>query len=131
MQIQTLKTLTRTTGILSIVLAVLSVISMIGNAAQMASGKGVLQAAAGNLIFTLPLGLVGLATFILAIILLANFGKFQLKKAGAVLALLAGIFAWLIVLVALVLAIIAAALLLRLKIAENDETNVNSADPLL
>ena len=66
---------------------------------------------------------VGIATFVLAIILLRQNRRFNLSNAAAILTLIAGIFAWVIIFVSLVLWIIAAVFLLRMKIKEVEENS--------
>ena len=69
------------------------------------------------------IGFMGIATFVLAIILLRQNRRFNLSNAAAILTLIAGIFAWVIIFVSLVLWIIAAVFLLRMKIKEGEENS--------
>ena len=132
---KSMKNLVKVTGILNIIGAVLVIISttvsIISLSQALNSGTpNDIQTAfsAANsgpaLFIKILIGIVGIATFVLAILLLRQNGKFNLSNAAAILTLLAGIFAWIIIFVSFVLWIIAAVQLLIMKIKEPEDTSI-------
>ena len=131
---KSMKNLVKVTGILNIIGAALVVLSTIVSMASLSQAlnstgsnsfeDGCNAANSGPAMFIkIIIGVVGIATFVLAIILLRQNRRFNLSNAAAILTLIAGIFAWVIIFVSLVLWIIAAVFLLRMKIKEGEENS--------
>ena len=131
---KSMKNLVKVTGILNIIGAALVVLSTIVSMASLsqalnATGSNSFEAGfnAANsgpaMFIKIIIGFVGIATFVLAIILLRQNRRFNLSNAAAILTLIAGFFAWVIIFVSLVLWIIAAVFLLRMKIKEGEENS--------
>ena len=135
---KSMKNLVKVTGILNIIGAALVVLSTIVSMASLSQAlnstgsnsfeAGFNAANSGPAMFItgpvkIIIGFVGIATFVLAIILLRQNKRFNLSNAAAILTLIAGIFAWVIIFVSLVLWIIAAVFLLRMKIKEGEENS--------
>jgi len=125
---KSMKNLVKVTGILNIIGAALVVLSTIVSMASLSQAlnstgsnsfeAGFNAANSGPAMFIkIIIGFVGIATFVLAI------RRFNLSNAAAILTLIAGIFAWVIIFVSLVLWIIAAVFLLRMKIKEGEENS--------
>ena len=128
---KSMKNLVKVTGILNIIGAALVVLSTIVSMASLSQAlnstgsnsfeAGFNAANSGPVMFIKII--MGIATLVLAIILLRQNRRFNLSNAAAILTLSAGIFAWVIIFVSLVLWIIAAVFLLRMKIKEGEENS--------
>jgi hypothetical protein len=109
------------TAILSFVGVLAVIISMIYGGILGSQGKDFIETTKALFPVAIAIGLIGLATLVLGILLIVRLNKAGKPVVAGVLLIIAGGFSWIITFVALVLWIIAGIFLFRLKFDEDDE----------
>lgn len=115
MKKSSLQLMAKITAVLSFLGSVFVVINLAVGIVVASQGGSLGEVAAAALPLNLIIGMIGIATFVLGIILMVQFSRFGKPITTGVLLVIAGVFSWLITIVSLILWIIAGILLLLIK----------------